>query len=73
MFIVHDKRNDIMPKTLFQHDHSTNATIIVIERMDLFKASVEIQNGIEINRFIFISLNQLFQFTADLFCRDTQD
>ena len=42
---------------------------IVIERMDPLEASVEIQNGIEINRLLFICLDQLFQFVVDLFCR----
>ena len=47
VFIVDDEGLDAVAQAFFDHQHSANATIAVLEGMDGFEASVEIQDVVE--------------------------
>ena len=67
MLIINDKRSDLVTKTFFHHNQPANSAVVIIERMNLLKAHVEIQNSIQIHRLLFIDLNQLNQLAMDVF------
>ena len=45
--VCDDKRNDIICQALLEHQQATNTTITVLERMDLLKADMKIENIFE--------------------------
>lgn len=46
MLIINDKRSDLVTKTFFHHNQPANSAVVIIERMNLLKAHMEIQDGI---------------------------
>ena len=71
MFIIYDKWNDSVSKTLLHYDQPSNTAIIIIKGMYLLEVDMKIQNRIKIYVLSFISIDKLVQFAIDLFCRNS--
>ena len=67
MLIINDKRSDLVTKTFFHHNQPANSAVVIIERMNLLKAYMEIQDGIYVHGLFFIGLNQLNQLAMNVF------
>ncbi len=72
VFIVNDKRDDLIPEAFLQHDQSTKAAVSIFEGVDAFKADMEIQDIIQLHILIsLILLDQGSERFRDLLRRET--
>ena len=68
VFIVNDKRDDLIPEAFLQHDQSTKAAVSIFEGVDAFKADMEMQDILQGNIALgLIFLQQGGQRSMDIF------
>ena len=71
-FIVEDERVDAVAQAFFHHDQATEAAVVILERVDLLEADVEIEDAFHIHGAFFVVFQKSRQRRGDVFRCDTE-